>query len=315
MTITQTMLAWLTAPASLLLLFFLAAAAAFIWFGVLTRKKSTPRREDWKKFLSSFSGTALALSVGFGSLMLQQHNQLRQKKTDENSQIKSRLIYSVAQKKLELTLFLLDRLRPATVAKICDVAMDEQARDAVLRDVAAPLDNADTKFFRDFFDKFFATEGYDRSVLSRLMKETSLPSRIDQDALSSFLSYELELNSGAPKLMPQILEFIATDQSAVFCSQVKKLPRSLKFVIRDVMRLQLLSCATLAIIELPTEESVSRSGLILATIVRFRLGSEQENPVRIQTLIDDLEKNVQDKADFQTCLKFADVELAQMPDL
>jgi hypothetical protein len=69
MTIPETVLAWLTAPLSLLLLFFVAAFVAFIWFGVLTHKESTPRREDWKKFLGSFSGTALALSVGFGSLI------------------------------------------------------------------------------------------------------------------------------------------------------------------------------------------------------------------------------------------------------
>jgi hypothetical protein len=188
--------------------------------------------------------------------------------------------------------------------------MEGQARDAVLRGIKAPIDNAEATFFKEVFAKMFSTEGYDRNVLSRLMKETALASRIDQNVLNRFLNYELELNIGAPTLLPQILNFIATDQSAIFCDQVKKLPSAMKFMIRDVMKLQLLSCTTLAIIELPTEESVRRSRLVFTTIEAFRPGSAQE------PIVSELEKNVgDDVSGFQTCLKFADVPLEDMPNL
>ena len=136
-------------PLWLLLAFFAAAACAFIAFALLTFCESTPGREDWKKFLGAFAGTALALSGGFGSLMLQQENQSQQKQTEElaltqrklseeNGQMKARLLYSVAQKKFELQFFLVGRLDPKAIARICDSALDRQARDERFQDISPP---------------------------------------------------------------------------------------------------------------------------------------------------------------------------------
>src|ERR1700720_4859121 len=95
-----------------LVIFFMATAVAITAFVWLTFKESTPRIDDWKKFLGPFTATALALAVGFLSLTLQQSYQSDQNRNEqriqferrqdeENGQLKARLLYSVAQKKWE----------------------------------------------------------------------------------------------------------------------------------------------------------------------------------------------------------------------
>ena len=290
---------WSITPLWLLLAFFVAAACAFIAFALLTFCESTPGREDWKKFLAAFAGTALALSGGFGSLMLQQENQSQQKQTEElaltqrklneeNGQMKARLLYSVAQKKFELQFFLVNRLLPKVIARICDPTLVRDERDERLRDISSPLDPTELQFMKETFEKLFSAGAYERNVLNRLMRETGFAARVTQGMLSHFLLVELELNVGGPNLLSQSIEFIAVDDSEVYCRHARKVQRTLGHLIRDVMKLQLSTCAAYALIGLPTEESVKQSAPILSRINGFDPGAEEGQPARIQEFLNDL---------------------------
>jgi hypothetical protein len=308
----------------------MVSIAAFVWFWILTYKASTPRHEDWKKFLSSFAGTALALSVGFASIMLQQHNQLQQRQSDEavqiqrkiaeeNGQMKARLLYSITQKKFELQFFQPSASDQEHIGKLCDKNADLETKTEAFKALRDTGSLSDTEFMKDVMERLFSTSSYERNTLNRLLTETGFASRVGQTTLGDFLAKELSLTVAAPRIMPQIFEFLASDQFPSqdridrFCTQTENLTN----LVGDVMTMQLLSCAAYAIIELPKTESIDRSRKIVDLIQAFAPGngSADEKAKRIQQLVATLENEVGPaKSDFKTCREFAELELERIPN-
>jgi len=165
---------------------------------------------------------------------------------------------------------------------------------------------------KETFEKLFSVEAYERNVLNRLMRETGFAARITQRMLSHFLQHELELNVGGPKLLSQSLEFITADDSEVYCRHARKVQRTLSHLIRNVMKLQLSTCAAYAIIGLPTEESFKQSAPILSRIEEFY--PDEGQPARIQEFLNDLVSGLDStESAFMECLAFAELDLPRMP--
>jgi hypothetical protein len=324
LTIVQPLPALLMQPLWLLFIFFMIAAAAFVWFWVLTYKVSTSRREDWKKFLSSFAGTALALSVGFASIMLQQSNQQQQRQSDElgqaqrkiaqeNGQIRARLLYSITQKKFELQFFTSSELLSRNTEPICDPSLERAKRDELLRNLL-PGNISDMQFTRELLERLFSTTAYERSPLNRLLTETGFAARVTPALSSDFLSNELELTVGGPRVISQLFELLEIDQREKLCDRLEVVYKFVSDVARTTMKTQLLSCAAYAIVELPKDEGVERSRRVVELVRGFSPAPADGRESSIKSFLAALESSVGSTGpQLKTCLGFAEVKLEEMP--
>lgn len=311
-----------TAAWVLVSVFFAVAVATFVGFAILSFKQTTPIKEDWKKFLSAFSGTALALSVGFGSLMLQQKGKLdeeraqaQRKMDDENAQMRARLLYSIAQKKFDLDIFKSkESLDQIAAHEVCDSNEEEKIRDEHLAQVHSSRDGETTKFARDIFDRLFSTSGYERGTLNRLLMETSLPTRINQDMLDRFLSIELELRVGGPLLLSQGFELSSINRSKTFCERFKVIKDRRDSLLEDAAKLQLATCVAYAIMGLPTDLGLEKSTSVFPVIDSLRSEQGEEKAARNKRFLVDVDAKIGDgKPDFQKCLALAQIDLDLIP--
>lgn len=297
-------------PFILLLIFILLAVSAFVAFAVLTRKPSTPVREDWKKFLSSFAGTALALSVGFISFMLQTADRAQQTEIDENAQIRARILYSVTQKKFESSLFIdmEKQSRKLESSKICNPGESTENRQKQLAELGDAPDFQDA---RDVYTRLFSSLNYNRNVLLNLLKETKFPARVDPDLSAAFLDGELNMLIQGPFAVEKAFELMTTKDLNSFCTKEKNFRSQIKDVTGNARKIQFTSCAAYAVAELPTKNALETSKALMETINKsfpspYSASEEQKKQAVI--LQDALaEKAGSAKGALQECLKVAEV--------
>jgi len=303
-------------PLVLLLTFFALAMIAFLVFAVLTFMASTTQREDWKKFLGSFAGTALGLSVGFGSFMLQQANQSTQRQNEEIGNIKARLLYSIVQKKFEIDSF--PGNGPLAIPKdfeICNSAADVQARYVKLQELRAGVDADEMQFTKEMADKLFSSVSYERNAINKLLKETSLPTRIDQDMLRQLLTLELQVDIEIPETISSMIDLVNLKEIGIkemdkFCNRARNIRRLQDQLVDAAPELQLTTCVAYAIIGLPKEQSLNKSKSISARIQSVTLGSDDERSSRIEKFQADLLAELADvKPDMEYCLSAAEIKM------
>jgi hypothetical protein len=302
-------------PIVLLALFALLALGAFAAFTVLTYLQTTPRREDWKKFLSSFAGTTLGLSVGFISFMLQQQSQsaqtataeqqqIKRKLDEENGQIRARLLYSITQKRFELIPFM-DFNAPNDRKAICDKSVDRSQREQRFQRRNNRMEQTEYQVFSERVSQLFSTQAYERNSLLRLMRETSLPMRISEGMLGKFLENELALQIVAPSLLTKILKLGVAGTLETYCTDAEALARDHRQLIENTTDLQLSSCAAFAVVGLPISESIDKSSNLRVLINGFRLGSDESGK-----FLASLEEAAgAAKSDFQRCMAVAKIKL------
>jgi hypothetical protein len=302
---------------ALVSVFFAVALVTFLGFVALSFTQTTPVKEDWKKFCSAFAGTALALSVGFGSLMLQQnahHDEERvqaQRKIDEeNAQVKARLLYSIAQKKLELDLLTGQEGRPHM--EICDGKTGASDQEKLLAQLHSNLDAETQQFLKTMVERLFATTGYERGTLNRLMMESNLPSRLDQQVLDTFLQSELGFRLGVPLILSQTLELWQVTDSKTFCARTKPLNERWEELLDDAMQLQVSTCAAYAIMHLPAESGLEKSKVVVPLITELRR-QPRDGKSRETWLVAQFKARMgENQVGFERCLDIAKIDLARL---
>ncbi len=257
-------------PFILLWVFLGSAFVAVAFFIYLTSKDPVARRDDWKKFLSGFAGTALALSVGFISLMLQQDDRTKQRQLEENGQIKARLTYSLAQKKFEASL-LADVLGEQKRSdKICKAASLEDGNRNFEDWKQDTKVNFERKFARDIFERLFAGSALQRDTMNRLLRETSLSLRLDQTMVLEIMDLELRIQVGSPALLGRHVDGPPVSDQVSFCRTLDHLYREADSLVREINTLQVYTCGVFSTVDVDAAESAKRLRTIVAEIEEVR---------------------------------------------
>jgi len=299
-------------PFTLLSIFLAVAVAAFIGFAVLAaRRDASPAYDDWKKFLGSFSGTALALSVGFISLIVQQHNQATQRRDEENGQIRARLLYSVAlvgQNHDALDIYLSGPWAPKTT-NACDPTKTQEQREEQLQIIRTAYAAPRFQLYLGILKQFILSDAYDRNVTIRLMKETNLPSRIHQQLMADLLGIELRLIATSSQLVKAV-EMGNNQTVETFCEQLGSLEEIWQLEQDSTALFRLETCAVYAVINLPDAESLDRTGIAWQGISQFIVPPGKEaktsNEAHFRKLTEFLGRVVgANNRDFTTCLTFS----------
>ncbi len=306
-------------PTLLLALFSALAIGAFAAFAVLAYCDNTPRREDWKKFLSSFAGTALGLSVGFMSLMLQQQSQSTQslaneekevlrKINEETAQIRAHLLYSIVQKKFELSLFLeAASMKDKTSEEMCDPATEQRLRQERFREVRKDTVQDQERWQEDkqFASQLFSNSVYERNSLLKMMKETKFPARIPSEMSSGFLERELELHVAGPLLAAQLLELPSIESVETLCRRLSKFQSDRSALIRTVIKLQLSTCGAFASIgNLTPADGIEKARVVHKLVDDFSPRSSAEVDKFLGSLAAGLGSVA---ADFRSCVASAEI--------
>lgn len=247
-------------PFVLLLVFLGLAFAAIVGFAVLAWPDQQNRRDDLKKFLASFAGTALALSVGFMSLLLQQHNHNQELRSEETSKIRAGLLHSVIQKKM-----VLDVLKEFTFTNdgICDVKIDEAEREKQFRNLAIfSMSGDEINEYKDLINLALSSPTLQQASLDDLLKKSSLSSLVDQEMASSMLEGELELILRGPRNFLAIFDPIALHQRDKFCASAVRALNDKSDIQGDGQRLQVGTCIAYSAIRPDNGDSVQTTAAI-----------------------------------------------------
>ena len=229
-------------PLVLLFLFLALALAAIIFFAVLTVRDKESWRDDWKRFLGSFAGTALALSVGFISLLLQQQAHDHELRNEEASKIRAGLLYSIVQKKSLLSL-LDDVSSVVDFHKACDENVSLVDRQKAFRESGAEdVPEAKINDAREMYKQAFGSPSFQVGALQDVFKTTNFSSLIDQRIASDLSELELEVIFGGSRKLITMTNPETFRSRENFCNAI----RGATEIKRDGEKLQIYTCVAYA---------------------------------------------------------------------
>jgi hypothetical protein len=307
-------------PFGLLIVFIALAALAIAGFGYLiwTADRDT-RRKDLSTFLSSFAVTAIVLSVGFISILLQQANQAesvrqqqvnaaKQREIELSAQIKARLNYALAQQKFELMVLreMLGGLKE--IDDGCSKAKDDAERLAHFNKAKSDFDrDRDIGAIKKILERLFGGSGLQRDPINRLLRETILASRIDQELTAEMMDLELQLQVKGPVVIEQRTDGSLFLDQGQFCNRASDIDYESKRISASVRLLQLYTCIIQTLAD-DAASSVTKSRAALVSINSARRSRPEQWETQLR---DGLVKIL--GADFEKCIKFADLKFDELP--
>jgi hypothetical protein len=260
--------------------------------------------------------------VVFISFMLQQRSQAdqakaselqltRRKNDDETAQIRARLLYSAAQKKFELQLLAdtADVAGDKTYSEVCGTSASDKDGEKQLQEFRGPnQDPAQIEEVRRVISRLYDNNGFERTALVHLLRDTNFGTRVSQEMAGRFLENELKLHSMGPLIFDRTMDLLSAGTKEAFCAHIGRLRSDRHELIEAVVNLQLATCGAFALVGLPSNEAREKAASMQKLIDSFQLRSGDE-----EKLVADLRSSAGAvDAEFQACMSTAGIKFGAL---